>query len=94
MRPSISACSSNETRVCSMTPPLTNLTGTKDIMNVPTELVVTLESGYELRTKMTFTYKEDPVVLSIHPERSILRYCGTAQHRIRISSADNSDLFT
>ena len=42
-------------------------------MNVATALNVTLESGYELRTKMQFVYKEDPVVEKIEPEHSFVR---------------------
>ena len=45
-----------------------------NIMNVPTELEVTLEGGRKVKTKTKFIYKEDPVVERIEPERSFLRY--------------------
>ena len=67
-------CCSNETSVYALTPRLTDASGRKDIMNVPTKLRVTLESRFELKTRETFVYKEDPVVERIEPQQSILRY--------------------
>ena len=56
-----------------MSPPLTNSTGTADIMDVPTKLNVVLENGYELELETEFLYKEDPVIERIEPKRSFLR---------------------
>ena len=69
-----SVCCSNETRVYAITPRLTHASGRKDIMNVPTQLRVMLESGFELKTRDTFVFKEDPIVERIEPQQSIVRY--------------------
>ncbi|KAI0234412.1 hypothetical protein LSAT2_015310 [Lamellibrachia satsuma] len=63
---------SNETSIYSVTTSLTDATGRRDIMNVPTQLRVTLESGYELRTQTNFVYREDPIVERIEPRQSIV----------------------
>jgi len=59
--------------VYSETPPQPQDGARRDIMYVPTELELTLESGRKLRTKTKFIYKEDPVIERIEPIKSILR---------------------